>query len=66
MSERLTQIDQQLAFLDRRRQAAEDVIAETDVEILELEFERSQLLGTRAVRHLYAVPDLPPEPNGAA
>jgi hypothetical protein len=59
MSEQLTQIESQLAFIERRKELALLTFIESNNEIARLQFERNRLLGGAATRHLYAIPDLP-------
>lgn len=70
MSERLSDIDSQLAYWQQRKAGAMEVVLEANSKILELGSERNRL-GKVATRHLALVPDLPPQqsfeiPDGVA
>lgn len=66
---RLEFIESQIAHVVETRERAVEVIADCNRQLLFLGSERNRQLGNLASRHLYAVPDLPPDteiPDGAA
>lgn len=69
MSERLKQLNGEIAFWQQRKTLASEQLVEASEMLLTLGSERNSLIGSVATRHLYLVPntiELRSVPDGAA